>query len=82
LIWGYTSTKKLITPVVYIYKRLRPRKKIRNRKKERAAETLNLKLNTKPLKLKCGLADEGGREGGWGGLVDTCKARVPPPSYI
>jgi hypothetical protein len=35
-------------------------KKIRNRKKERATETLNLKFNTKPLKFKCGLADGGG----------------------
>jgi hypothetical protein len=43
---------------IYIYKRLRPRKKIRNRKKERATEIL--KLNTKPLKFKCGLADGGG----------------------
>jgi hypothetical protein len=50
---------------IYIYKRLRPRKKIRNRKKERATETLNLKLNTKPLKLKCGLA--GARGGGRAG---------------
>ncbi len=49
---------------IYIYKRLCPRKKIRNRKKERATETLNLKLNTKPLKFKCGLADRGGG-GGW-----------------
>jgi hypothetical protein len=52
-------------------------KKICNRKKERATETLNLKLNTKPLKFKFGLAD-GGRGGG--GLVDPCKAWVPPPS--
>ncbi len=63
--------------VIYIYKRLRPRKKICNRKKERAAETLNLKLNTKPLKFKCGLADGGG---GGGGLVDPCKPWVSPPS--
>jgi hypothetical protein len=47
--------------IFYIYKRLRPRKKIRNRKKERATETL--KLNTKPLKFKCGLADWGGGGG-------------------
>ncbi len=59
---------------IYIYKRLRPKKKIRNRKKERATEIL--KLNTKPLKFKCGLADGGGG----GGLVDPCKAWVPPPS--
>jgi hypothetical protein len=50
---------------VYIYKRLCPRKKIRNSKKERATETLNLKFNTKPLKFKCGLADgEGGGRAG------------------
>jgi hypothetical protein len=55
-------------------KRLRPGKKIRNSKKERATETLNLKLNTKPLKFKWGLADG---EGG-GGLVNPCKAWVPP----
>ena len=30
---------------------------------ERKKETLNLKLNTKSLKFKCGLADGGG--GGW-----------------
>ncbi len=52
-----------------------PEKK-HNRKKERATEALNLKLNTKPLKFKCGLADGGGG----GGLVDPCKAWVPPPS--
>jgi hypothetical protein len=47
----------------YIYKRLCPSKKICNRKKERATETLNLKLNTKPLKFKCSLADGGGGVG-------------------
>jgi hypothetical protein len=59
------STKKHIIPIIYIYKRLRlrPSKKIRNRKKERATETLNLKLITKPLKFKCGLADKGGGGG-------------------
>jgi hypothetical protein len=38
---------------------------------------LLMKLTTKPLKFKCGLAD-----GGWGvgGLVDPCKSWVPPPS--
>ncbi len=62
--------------VFYIYKRLHPSKKIRNRKKERATETLN--LNTKPLKSKCRLGDGGGG----GGLVDPCKAWVPPPSLL
>jgi hypothetical protein len=33
-----------------------------DRKKERAAEIFIMKLNTKPLKFKCGLADRG--EGG------------------
>ncbi len=43
--------KSLIAQLVYIYKRLRPRKKICNRKKERATETL--KMNTKKkLELK------------------------------
>jgi hypothetical protein len=60
---------------IYIYKRLRPRKKIRNRKKKEQQKFL-LKLITKPLKFKCGLADGGGG----GGLVDPCKAWVPPPS--
>jgi hypothetical protein len=47
---------------IYIYKRLRPKKKNPQQKKERATETFFLmKLNTKPLKFKCGLAD---REGG------------------
>ncbi len=50
-----------VAQLVYIYKRLRPRKKIRNRKKERATETL--KSNTKPLKFKCRLADGGGGGG-------------------
>jgi hypothetical protein len=43
--------------------------------KERKKETLN--LHTKPLKFKWGLA-----KGGGGGLVDPCKAWVPPPSSI
>jgi hypothetical protein len=34
------------------------------RKKERKKETLNLKLNTKPLKFKWGLA-KGGEGAGW-----------------
>jgi hypothetical protein len=72
---------------IYIYKRLCPRKKIRNRKKERAAtekkkeqqeQFFKMKLNTKPLKFKCGLAE--GEGGPGGGLVDPCKAWVPPPS--
>ncbi len=46
------------------------------REKKSATETLNLKLNTKPLKFKCGLADGGGGVG----RVDPCKAWVPPPS--
>jgi hypothetical protein len=54
-----------VAQLVYIYKRLCPRKKIRNRKKEGATETLNLKLNTEPLKFKCGLADGGGGGPGW-----------------
>ncbi len=49
---------------IYIYKRLRTRKKNPQQKKERATETLNLKLNTKPLKFKCGLTDGIGG-GGW-----------------
>jgi hypothetical protein len=70
--------QKYIAKIIYIYKRLRPRKKIRNRKKERATETLNLKLNTKPLKFNAGwLTGSGG-----GGLVDPCKAWVPPPSIL
>ncbi len=40
-------------------------KKSATKKKERATETLNLKLNTKPLKFKCGLADGGGGWAGW-----------------
>jgi hypothetical protein len=50
--------------IFYLYKRLRPRKKIHNRKKERATETLSLKWNTKPLQFKCGLADGGGGRAG------------------
>jgi hypothetical protein len=50
--------------IFYIYKSLGPRKKNPQQKKERATETLNLKLNTKPLKFKCGLAD-GGVGAGW-----------------
>ena len=48
------------------------------REKKSATETLNLKLNTKPLKFKCGLADGGGGAG----LVGPCKAWVPPPSTL
>ncbi len=75
-----TFLKKHHLSLIYIYKKdfVRERK-IRNRKKERATETLNLKLNTKPLKFKCGLAMG---EGGRAGLVYPCKAWVPPPSII
>jgi hypothetical protein len=61
LINGFNTVNSRFT--IYIYKRLCPRKKIRNRKKERATETLNLKFNTKPLKFKWGLADGGGGAG-------------------
>ncbi len=61
---------------IYIYKRLRPRKKIRNSKKERATETLNLKLNTKPPKFKCGLAD------GTGGAGWSTHARHGYPHLV
>ncbi len=58
-------------------------KKIRNRKKERAAKAFFFMiLNTKPLKFKCGLADGGRGAGGGGGLVDPCKAWVPPHSAL
>jgi hypothetical protein len=43
-------------------------KKIRNRKKERAARAIFfMKLNTKPFKFKCGLANGGGGAGVPGG---------------
>ncbi len=43
-------------------------KKIRNRKKERAARAIFfMKLNTKPLKFKCRLANGGGGAGGRAG---------------
>jgi hypothetical protein len=48
-------------------------REIRNRKKERATETLNLKLNTKPLKFKCGLADGGG----WAGWSTHARHGYP-----
>jgi|LakMenE18May11ns_1017448.scaffolds.fasta_scaffold5408946_1 hypothetical protein len=48
---------------IYIYKILRPRKKIHNRKKKEQQKLLLMKLNTKPLKFKCGLADGGEGEG-------------------
>ena len=63
-----------------MYERLCLRKKIRNRKKERATETLNLKLNTKPLKFKCGLADGGG--GGAGGAGWSTHARHGYPHLV
>jgi hypothetical protein len=47
--------------IFYTYKRLRPRKKNPQQKKRKSRYLLT-KLNTKPLKFKCGLAD-----GGWGG---------------
>jgi hypothetical protein len=37
--------------LIYIYKRLRPIKKNPQQKKERAAKTFKMKLNTKPLKF-------------------------------
>ncbi len=52
-------------------------KKIRNRKKERAARAIFfMKLNTKPLKFKCRLANGGGGAGG-GGLVDHARHGYP-----
>jgi hypothetical protein len=46
---------------IYIYKRLRPRKKNPQQKKRKSRKSnFFLKLNTKPLKFKCGLAGEGG----------------------
>ena len=68
---------------IYIYKRLRPRKKNPQQKKRKSRKSnfFKMKFNTKPLKFKCGL--EGGPvAGGVGWLVDPCKAWVPPPSAI
>jgi hypothetical protein len=51
-------------------------KKIRNRKKERAARAIFfMKLNTKPLKFKCRLAKGGGGPGG--GLVNHARHGYP-----
>ena len=68
---------------IYIYKRLRPRKKNPQQKKRKSRKSnFLMKLNTKPLKFKCGLAGGRGGARGGGGLVDPCKAWVPPPSYL
>jgi hypothetical protein len=52
-------------------------KKSATEKRKSNRNFLLMKLNIKPLKFKCGLADRGG---GWGGLADPCTAWVPPPS--
>ncbi len=58
------------------------KKSATEKKKEPQEQFFFMKLNTKPLKFKCRLANGGGGAGG-GGLVDPCKAWVPPPSnYI
>jgi hypothetical protein len=47
---------------------------------ERKKETLNLKLNTKPLKFKWGLAKGGG--GGGAGWSTHARHGYPPPSTV
>jgi hypothetical protein len=63
-----------IANVIYIYKRLHPRKKNLQQKKRKSRKSnFFMKLNTKLFKFKCGLADRGGGarvQGGGGGLVD------------
>jgi hypothetical protein len=54
------------------------RKKFETEKRKSNINFLLMKLNTKPLKFEYGLADRGGG----GGLVDPCKAWVPPPSKV
>jgi hypothetical protein len=54
-------------------------KKSATEKRKSNRNFLLMKLNTKSLKFKSGLADKG-VGGGGDGLVDPCKAWVPPPS--
>jgi hypothetical protein len=76
---AYTKYTIFNSTSIYIYKRLRPRKKIRNRKKK---EQQKLFINEIEhlLNLNAGwLTGEWGA-GGAGWLADPCKAWVPPPS--
>ena len=73
--------KKFQSIFFYIYKRLRPRKKNPQQKKRKSRKS-NFLWNWTPNLLNL---NEGWRgRGGWGGggMVDPCKAWVPPPSYI
>jgi hypothetical protein len=55
-----TNVFFVIAIIFYIYKRLRPRKKSATEKRKSNRNFLLMKLNTKPLKFKYGLADGGG----------------------
>jgi len=65
---GLAIKISLFLTIIYIYKRLRPRKKNPQQKKRKSRKSnFFMKLNTKPLKFKCGLANGGGgrRGAGW-----------------
>ena len=65
---GNKITFLFFNNTIYIYKRLCPRKKNPQQKKRKSRKSnFFMKLNTKPLKFKCGLADEGGGAGVPGG---------------
>jgi hypothetical protein len=67
----------MMLSLIYIYKRLCLRKKIRSRKKKEPQNFLLMKLNTKPLKFKCRLADRG-----WGGVGWWTCARHGYPHLV
>ncbi len=74
--FGLTSAGGHLFSEIYIYKRLRPSKKIRNRKKKEQQKLWTWPPNL--LNLNAGWLTGGGG----GGLVDPCKVWVPPPSII
>jgi len=60
--WETKKTKQSLF-IFYIYKRLRPKKKSATERRKSRKNFLLMKLNTKPLKFKCGLANRGGGPG-------------------
>ena len=67
--------------IFYIYERLCPRKKIRNRKKKEQQKLFINEIEHQTSRnLNAGWLT--GEEWGWVGLKDPCKAWVPPTSNL